>query len=81
MFHLPFSIFVTRLVFCSNNQDIQSLNMSWTSSLSAATVVLRSAYVVLLCHILGEVSSRDVENKIGKLLRFLSVWFGNDTSL
>lgn len=55
--------------------------MSGTSSLSAATVVLRSAYVVLLCHILGEVSSRDVENKTGKLLRFLSVWFGNDTSL
>lgn len=38
--------------------------MSGTSSLSAATVVLRSAYVALLCHILGEVSSRDVENKL-----------------
>lgn len=47
--------------------------MSGTSSFSAATVVLCSAYVVLLCHILGEVSSRHIENKIDKLLRFLSL--------
>lgn len=47
--------------------------MSGTSSLSAATVILHSACVVLLCHILGEVSSRHTENKMSKLLRFLSL--------
>ena len=58
--------------------------MSVTINLSTVATMLHSAYVILLCQIpiFSEVSLRHiVENKIGKLFKFLSLLFGNDKSL